>query len=71
MRKSGKSKSDAATKQYLTGVKAQEITMLINFWYPVILSSELEDQPKKVRMLGQDFVVFRDYAFELRLELRG
>jgi phenylpropionate dioxygenase-like ring-hydroxylating dioxygenase large terminal subunit len=34
--------------------------MYINFWYPVILSSELTDEPHKVRMLGQDFIVFRD-----------
>jgi len=32
----------------------------INFWYPVILSEELKDEPVKVRMLGQNFVTFRD-----------
>tara|TARA_E500000331_G_scaffold113636_1_gene110662 strand:+ start:2370 stop:3485 length:1116 start_codon:yes stop_codon:yes gene_type:complete len=32
----------------------------INFWYPVILGEELKDEPVKVRMLGQNFVVFRD-----------
>ena len=34
--------------------------MYINFWYPVILSEELKDEPVKVRMLGQNFVTFRD-----------
>ncbi len=34
--------------------------MFINFWYPTVLSSDLTTEPKKVRMLGQDFVVFRD-----------
>lgn len=34
--------------------------MYINFWYPAISSTELGDQPAKIRMLGQDFVVFRD-----------
>ena len=36
--------------------------MYINFWYPVIQGSELGDTPVRVRMLGQDFVVFRDSA---------
>lgn len=36
--------------------------MYINFWYPVILSDELCGAPAKLRMLGQDFVVFRDEA---------
>jgi len=34
--------------------------MYINFWYPVVQSTKLEDKPQKIRMLGQDFVVFRD-----------
>jgi phenylpropionate dioxygenase-like ring-hydroxylating dioxygenase large terminal subunit len=34
--------------------------MFINFWYPVILSTDLTDTPVKKRMLGLDFVVFRD-----------
>lgn len=34
--------------------------MLINFWYPVIESEQLCDEPVRVRMLGTDFVVFRD-----------
>ena len=34
--------------------------MYINFWYPVILGEELKEEPVKVRMLGQNFVVFRD-----------
>ena len=34
--------------------------MFINFWYPVCWSKDLEDTPKKVRILGQDLVAFRD-----------
>ncbi len=34
--------------------------MFINFWYPACLSSDLTEAPRKQRMLGQDFVVFRD-----------
>lgn len=34
--------------------------MYINFWYPVILSTDLTDTPKKITMLGQNFVAFRD-----------
>lgn len=36
--------------------------MYINFWYAAARSGELTDQPLKVRMLGQDFVLFRDAA---------
>ncbi|MGI9308775.1 MAG: Rieske 2Fe-2S domain-containing protein, partial [Gammaproteobacteria bacterium] len=34
--------------------------MFINFWYPVEESAKLLDQPLHRRMLGQDFVLFRD-----------
>lgn len=34
--------------------------MFINFWYPAEESKNLKDQPMHVRMLGQDFVLFRD-----------
>ena len=34
--------------------------MFINFWYPVDFSKNITDQPVQVRMLGQDFAVFRD-----------
>ena len=34
--------------------------MFINFWYAVCWSTELADAPYKARMLGQDFVLFRD-----------
>ena len=36
--------------------------MYINFWYPVIESKALGAEPHRVRMLGLDFVVFRDSA---------
>ena len=34
--------------------------MFINFWYPTAWSDEVKDEPVHVRLLGQDFVVFRD-----------
>jgi len=34
--------------------------MFINFWYPATTSEELTDTPQKIRMLGQDFVLFRN-----------
>ncbi len=34
--------------------------MFINFWYPAATIEELTDQPIKARILGQDFVLFRD-----------
>ncbi len=34
--------------------------MYINFWYAALRSDQLRDKPAKVRMLGQDFVLFRD-----------
>ena len=34
--------------------------MFITFWYAAVRSSELRDKPLQVRMLGQDFAVFRD-----------
>lgn len=34
--------------------------MYINFWYAAKWSSKVTEQPLKVRMLGQDFVLFRD-----------
>jgi len=36
--------------------------MFINFWYAVEWSEKLTDAPVKARMLGHDFVVFRDAA---------
>ena len=34
--------------------------MFINFWYAVEWAEDVTDSPLRVRMLGQDFVVFRD-----------
>jgi len=34
--------------------------MFINFWYPAEWSDKLADAPVRVRMLGQDFALFRD-----------
>jgi phenylpropionate dioxygenase-like ring-hydroxylating dioxygenase large terminal subunit len=36
--------------------------MYINFWYAAERSESVTDKPVKVRMLGQDFVLFRDAA---------
>ncbi len=36
--------------------------MFINFWYAAARSDQLTDNPLLVRMLGQDFVLFRDAA---------
>jgi phenylpropionate dioxygenase-like ring-hydroxylating dioxygenase large terminal subunit len=33
---------------------------LRRFWQPIILSSELTDLPRRIRILGEDLVVFRD-----------
>lgn len=46
-----------------------------NYWYPIILSSELGRKPKAVRLLGRDIVLFRDgdklFALEDRCPHRG
>jgi nitrite reductase/ring-hydroxylating ferredoxin subunit len=34
--------------------------MFINFWYCAATSNEIRGKPVKVRMLGQNFVLFRD-----------
>ena len=34
--------------------------MFINFWYPAVKANELGGEPLKRRMLGQDFVLWRD-----------
>ena len=34
--------------------------MFINFWYAAAESKNVTDKPVSVRMLGQDFVLFRD-----------
>ena len=36
--------------------------MFINFWYAAELSENVTDSPVSARMLGQDFVLFRDTA---------
>jgi phenylpropionate dioxygenase-like ring-hydroxylating dioxygenase large terminal subunit len=36
--------------------------MFINFWYAAAFGAELGTKPVKVRMLGQNFVLFRDAA---------
>lgn len=34
--------------------------MFINFWYPAELSANVKEAPLRLRMLGQDFVLWRD-----------
>jgi phenylpropionate dioxygenase-like ring-hydroxylating dioxygenase large terminal subunit len=36
--------------------------MFINFWYPAEQSQNITDTPVRLRMLGQDFVMWRDSA---------
>ena len=40
--------------------------MFINFWYVAEESKNITEQPTGVRMLGQDFVLFRDSAGQVR-----
>ena len=40
--------------------------MFINFWYPAETSDNLTDQPIRKKMLGQNFVLFRDQSGEPR-----
>ena len=40
---------------------------LRRFWQPVILTSELGDLPVKLRILGEDLVIFRDGSGEIGL----
>ena len=37
------------------------------FWQPVCFSDELKDLPLKVRILGEDLVVFRDQSGDVGL----
>ena len=37
------------------------------FWLPVLLSDELKDLPKAIRILGQDLVLFRDRSGQIGL----
>ncbi len=42
--------------------------MYINFWYPMVRSEDLAaDQPEKVKVLGLNFVVFRDSEGKARV----
>ncbi|HEY1502670.1 MAG TPA: Rieske 2Fe-2S domain-containing protein [Stellaceae bacterium] len=40
---------------------------LRRFWHPFMMSSELRDTPKAMRLLGEDLVVFRDQGGRLGL----
>jgi hypothetical protein len=33
---------------------------LRRFWQPILLSQELQDLPRRIRILGEDLVAFRD-----------
>src|SRR5690606_2940106 len=43
-----------------TGKPDRTFAVFINFWYPAEESASLTDTPLKVRMLGLDFVLWRD-----------
>ena len=34
--------------------------LMRRYWHPVALSSEVTDLPRKVKILGEDLLVFRD-----------
>jgi hypothetical protein len=40
---------------------------LRRFWQPVVVSSELGNVPKRIRILGEDLVAFRDGSDEIGL----
>src|SRR5207245_9741041 len=40
---------------------------LRRFWQPVVLSSELGDLPRRLRILGEDLVAFRDKSGAIAL----
>ena len=46
-----------------------------NYWYPVVLASEIRKKPKAVRLAGRDMAIFRDggrlFAVEDRCPHRG
>ena len=40
---------------------------LRRYWQPVILSEDLKDLPKKIRIMGEDLVIFRDFGGKIGL----
>ena len=40
--------------------------MLVNLWYVAEWSDTVKDKPVHVKMLGQDFVLFRDQAGDVK-----
>lgn len=40
---------------------------LRRFWHPVLLSSQLGERPKAIRILGEDLVVYRDLSGDIGL----
>src|SRR6476661_817677 len=40
---------------------------LRRYWQPVSLSEDLKDLPKKIRIMGEDLVIFRDFAGRIGL----
>jgi nitrite reductase/ring-hydroxylating ferredoxin subunit len=57
--------SDTRLMEVGPGTAAGEY--LRRFWHPFLLSSELQDLPVSVRLLGEDLVVFRDRGGRLGL----
>ena len=51
-------KEDAELTHVGPGTPGGEL--LRRYWHPVCLSAELGDLPKRVRILGEDLVAFRD-----------
>ena len=49
---------DANLVEFETGTRAGEF--LRRFWHPFAVASDATDIPKKVRVRGQDLILFRD-----------
>ena len=50
--------TDQCSKQAVN--RLEKKNMFINFWYPAEQSKNIGNEPTKLRMLGQDFVLWRD-----------
>src|SRR5215510_15747891 len=55
-----RSQEDAELTHVSPGTPCGEY--LRRFWQPIILSEELHDLPRRLRIMGEDLVVFRDQS---------
>ena len=54
---------NADTRRVAKGTPGGEY--MRRFWHPIVLSSQVQKLPKRVRILGEDLVVFRDLSGRL------